>query len=315
MIKAKPFIKWVGGKGQLIEQLDALLPADFDNWEDVTYIEPFVGGGAMLFYMLQRYPNIHDVIINDINKDLINCYRTVRDHPEELIRSLQKVEDEYLSLDTDEKRKSYFLCIRTIYNRKNLDLIENTTNFFFLNRTCFNGLYRVNKSGAFNVPFGKYSKPTICDADTIRKDSQILQRVKMLNSDFVQTFKYAKKHTLFYFDPPYRPLSNTSSFKSYTKEEFNDDAQVRLKEYCDRIDEVGYRFMLSNSDCKGKNESDNFFDLLYSKYKIERVWASRNINSNPDKRGKLTEILVHNYQDTKSNSLSENIHMIPFLYH
>jgi DNA adenine methylase len=301
MGKAKPFIKWVGGKSQLIEQLDAQLPADFDNWENVTYIEPFVGGGAMLFYMLQRYPNIQRAIINDINPDLAICYRTVRDTPEQLIESLMDIENAYLALETEEGRKDFFMAARYRYNEKNLDPIENTTKFFFLNRTCFNGLYRVNKKGLFNVPFGKYANPTICDPETIRKDSELLQRVEILNSDFEATFEHARGNTLFYFDPPYRPLSDTSSFNDYAKEAFNDDAQVRLKEYCDQINEAGFHFMLSNSDCKGKNENDNFFDVLYGAYQIERVWASRSINSNPEKRGKLTEILVHNYLDTKLN--------------
>ena len=301
MGKAKPFIKWVGGKSQLIEQLDAQLPADFDNWENVTYIDPFVGGGAMLFYMLQRYPNIQHAIINDINPDLAICYRTVRDTPEQLIESLMDIEKAYLALETEEGRKDFFMAARYRYNEKNLDPIENTTKFFFLNRTCFNGLYRVNKKGLFNVPFGKYANPTICDPETIRKDSELLQRVEILNCDFEATFEHARGNTLFYFDPPYRPLSDTSSFNDYAKEAFNDDAQVRLKEYCDHINEAGFHFMLSNSDCKGKNENDNFFDVLYGAYQIERVWASRSINSNPEKRGKLTEILVHNYLDTKHN--------------
>lgn len=298
-MKAKPFIKWVGGKSQLIEQLDSLLPADFDNCRDVTYIEPFVGGGAMLFYMLQRYPNIKRAVINDINPDLICCYRTVRDFPEDLIVSLQQVEKEYLRLDTEEARKEFFMAARARYNQKNLDSIENTTLFFFLNRTCFNGLYRVNKSGAFNVPFGKYINPTICDPETIRADSKLLQRVEICQGDFEHTFDYAEGNTFFYFDPPYRPLSDTSSFNDYTKESFNDTAQIRLKTYCDKIHEAGFLFMLSNSDCKGKDEDDNFFDKLYRNYTIDRVWASRSINANPNKRGKLTEILVHNYILTK----------------
>lgn len=301
MAKAKPFIKWVGGKSQLIDQLDALLPADFGNWNDVTYIEPFVGGGAMLFYMLQRYPNIRYAVINDVNSDLTNCYRTVRDMPEELITSLMDIQNEYNTLQTEEKRKEFFLAVRDRYNEKNLNALENATKFFFLNRTCFNGLYRVNKKGLFNVPFGKYKNPQICDPITIREDSKLLQRVEIMTGDFDATFNKAQGHTLFYFDPPYRPLSDTSSFNDYAKETFNDDAQIRLKEYCDRINEAGFRFMLSNSDCKGKNEKDNFFDLLYEAYNIERVWASRSINSNPSKRGKLTEILVRNYVATKSN--------------
>lgn len=306
MFKAKPFIKWVGGKTQLIEQLEAQLPADFGNWENATYIEPFVGGGAMLFYMLQRYPCIQHAIINDINSDLCTCYQTVRDQPEQLIEALYDIENDYRNLKTEEERKLFFLNIRERYNKKNLNAVENTTLFFFLNRTCFNGLYRVNKKGLFNVPFGKYTNPTICDPNTIRKDSELLQRVEILNEDFEATFDCAHSNTLFYFDPPYRPLSNTSSFNDYTKEDFNDNAQIRLKEYCDRLHYAGYKFMLSNSDCKGKDKDDNFFDNLYSSYQIERLIASRSINSNPHKRGKLTEILVHNYLNTKAKAFNEN---------
>ena len=292
MTKAKPFIKWVGGKSQLIEQLEALLPSDLKKRENITYIEPFVGGGAMLFYMIQRYNNIKHAIINDINPDLITCYRTVRDTPEQLIESLKDIENEYLALETEEERKGFFMAVREQYNEKNLDPIENTTKFFFLNRTCFNGLYRVNKKGLFNVPFGKYANPTICDPETIRKDSELLQRVEILNGDFEITFEHAQGKTLFYFDPPYRPLSDTSSFNDYAKEAFNDDAQIRLKEYCDRINEAGFHFMLSNSDCKGKDENDNFFDVLYGAYQIERVLASRSINSNPNKRGKFLYTII-----------------------
>lgn len=301
MAKAKPFIKWVGGKGQLIEQLEAQLPADFGNWKNVTYIEPFVGGGAMLFHMLQQYPNIKHAVINDINQELITCYKTVRDYPNQLIESLNNIENTYLNLQTIDERKQFFMSVRDQYNDKNQDPVENTTKFIFLNKTCFNGLYRVNKKGFFNVPFGKYTNPTICDPDTIRKDSELLQQVEILTGDFEDTFTYAHGKTLFYFDPPYRPLSDTSSFNDYTKESFNDNAQIRLKEYCDKINSAGFNFMLSNSDCKNKNEDDNFFDTLYSAYQIERVWASRSVNSNPNKRGKLTEILVHNYKETKGN--------------
>ena len=292
---ARPFVKWAGGKRSLISQLEEQLPANFDNWENVTYIEPLVGGGAMLFYMLQQYPNIKHAVINDINSDLTTCYRTIRDNTEELIRSLREIQEAYYAMQTEEARKEFYLAVRDRYNEKNLDAIENTTKLIFLNRTCFNGLYRVNKKGLFNVPFGKYSNPQICDETTIRADSELLKRVEILTGDFEETFNYAKGNTFFYFDPPYRPLSDTSSFNDYAKEAFNDDAQIRLKEYCDKVNEAGFSFMLSNSDCKGKNEEDNFFDVLYGKYHIERVWASRSINSNPDKRGKLTEILVRNY--------------------
>lgn len=289
MAKAKPFIKWVGGKGQLIGQLEASLPADFPRWRDVTYIEPFVGGGAMLFYMLGAHPNISRVVINDINGDLTTCYKVVRDRPQELIGSLDKVQTEYLALGSEEERKAFYLDRRTLFNTKSLDDIGNTTLFFFLNRTCFNGLYRVNKSGLFNVPFGRYSNPTICDVETIMADSSLLQGVEVLTGDFAQTLGYANGDTLFYLDPPYRPLSSTSSFNDYVKEKFNDDAQRRLKAFCDEVDAAGFRFMLSNSDSVG------FFDDLYADYRIERVWASRCVNSNGAKRGKLTELLILNY--------------------
>ena len=297
MTKAKPFIKWVGGKGQLIEQLEALLPADFTERKNVTYIEPFVGGGAMLFYMLQTYPNIKSAVINDINPDLTLCYQVVRDNPTELINSLKDIQTQYHALKTEEERKTFFLEQRDRFNIKSLNAIENCTLFFFLNRTCFNGLYRVNKSGKFNVPFGKYITPTICDAATIYADSKLLQKVEIMTGDFEQTFDKIKGNTFFYFDPPYRPLSNTSSFNDYTKEDFNDDAQIRLKLFCDRLNEIGVNFMLSNSDCLGKNGTDRFFDDLFINYKIERVWASRNINSVASKRGKLTEIVISNYHE------------------
>lgn len=293
-MKAKPFVKWVGGKTQLIEQLEALLPADFDKWENVTYIEPFVGGGAMLFYMLQTHSNIQSAVINDINPDLTTCYKVVRDNPSELVNSLMEIQKEYYSLQSEEARKQFYLLMREEFNTKTLGTIRNTTLFFFLNRTCFNGLYRVNKAGLFNVPFGKYDTPTICDANTIYADSELLQNVEILTGDYQQTLTLAKDNTLFYFDPPYRPLNNTSSFNDYAKEAFNDLAQKRLKEFCDRVEEAGYKFMLSNSDCK-----DMFFDDLYLQYTIARVWAARSVNANPSKRGKLQEILVRNYSETK----------------
>ena len=297
MAKAKPFIKWVGGKGQLIEQLEALLPADFSERENVTYIEPFVGGGAMLFYMLQTYPNIKSAVINDINPDLTLCYQVVRDNPTELIKSLNAIQSDYYALRTEEGRKMFFLQQRELFNSKSLNEIDNTTLFFFLNRTCFNGLYRVNKSGKFNVPFGKYVAPTICDSATIYADSKLLQKVDIMTGDFEQTFAKIEGNTFFYFDPPYRPLSNTSSFNDYTKEDFNDNSQIRLKLFCDRLNEKGINFMLSNSDCLGKDGTDRFFDDLFIDYSIERVWASRNVNAIASKRGKLTEIVVNNYHN------------------
>lgn len=303
MSEAKPFIKWVGGKGQLLRQLEFLLPKDFQSWEDATYIEPFVGGGAMLFHLLNTYPNIAHAVINDVNPDLTTCYMTVRDEPQNLVQSLHDIQREYDSLCSETSRSEFYYLMRERFNTKKLAPVENTTLFFFLNRTCYNGLYRVNKRGGFNVPFGKYESPSIFNADVIYADSAALQKVEILTGDFESTFKKIRPNTLFYFDPPYRPLSNTSSFNSYSKEDFNDDAQVRLKLFCDRIHAAGAKFMLSNSDCLAKDEQDNFFDMLYSDYHVERVWASRSINSNPTKRGKLTEILVRNFFNINTPSL------------
>lgn len=292
---AKPFVKWVGGKGQLISQLVDLLPSDFAQWQDVTYIEPFVGGGAFFFHMLRHYGNITRAVINDVNPDLIKCYSVVKEQPDKLIQALEEIQAEYYALPDEPKRQQFFLEKRAEFNTKSLSLLDNSKLFIFLNRTCFNGLYRVNKKGLFNVPFGKYVKPTICDKETIMADSRLLQRVEILNGDYSATLDKAEGKTLFYFDPPYRPLSSTSSFNDYTKDSFNDDEQRRLKEFCDRIHAAGHFFMLSNSDCFAKDGKDRFFDDLYAAYTIERVWASRSVNANPAKRGKLTEILVRNF--------------------
>ena len=292
--KAKPFVKWVGGKGQLISQLESLLPSDFGKRDGVTYIEPFVGGGAMLFYLLQKYSNIKSAIINDINPDLTTCYRIVRDKPAELISALQDVQTEYYALTTDEKRKEFFLSCRDKFNAKQCGEVENSVLFLFLNRTCFNGLYRVNKAGKFNVPFGKYKTPTICDPLTIYADSKLLQKVDIMTGDFEQTFSKIDGETFFYLDPPYRPLNATSNFNDYSKESFNDASQIRLKKFCDRLDAMGVTFMLSNSDGMQCEVQDDFFDELYVDYQMYRVLATRSINSVASKRGKLTEIVVGN---------------------
>ena len=292
---AKPFVKWVGGKGQLISQLVDLLPSDFAQWQDVTYIDPFVGGGAFFFHMLRHYGNISRAVINDVNPDLIKCYSVVKEQPDKLIQALEEIQAEYYALPDEPKRQQFFLEKRAEFNTKNLSPLDNSKLFIFLNRTCFNGLYRVNKKGLFNVPFGKYVRPTLCDKETIMADSRLLQRVEILNGDYSATLDRAEGKTLFYFDPPYRPLSSTSSFNDYTKDSFNDDEQRRLKEFCDRIHAAGHFFMLSNSDCLAKDGKDRFFDDLYAAYSIERVWASRSVNANPAKRGKLTEILVRNF--------------------
>ena len=303
--KAKPFIKWAGGKSQLISQFEALLPPDFDRWEDVTYIEPFVGGGAMLFHLLQTYPCIRHAVINDINPHLTTCYLTVRDYPTDLLLALRDVQDEYYACSSQDARRDMYLRMRSRFNSDTLDAIERAMLFIFLNRTCFNGLYRVNRSGKFNVPCGRYDRPLICDPDTIYADSDLLQRVEILTGDFEQTISRVNGQTFCYLDPPYRPISDTSAFTDYAREVFDDDSQRRLKRFCDRLDRMGVAFMLSNSDSLNNDAQDRFFDDLYRGYRIDRVWASRNINANPKRRGKLTEILVSNYHS--SNISKEQI--------
>ena len=297
-INAKPFIKWAGGKGQLLSQLDEYLPQILDE-QEFTYIEPFVGGGAMLFHILQKYSNIERVIINDINPYLTIAYRVIKDEPEELIERLSVLEREYFALETEEAKKAFFLGIRTIFNEENLDTVDRTKYLMFLNRTCFNGLYRVNSRGNFNVPFGKNLNPTICNAETIKADSELLNKVNtiILNGDFEQTINYFNANGLnfFYFDPPCRPVSTTSSINSYAREEFNDTEQIRLRDYCQILDDMGALWMLSNADCSAKNPEDLFFEDAYQHFNINRVYASRSINANPKKRGKLTELLINNY--------------------
>ncbi len=295
--EAKPFLKWAGGKGQLLSQLELHLP-DVLKEQEFTYIEPFVGGGAMFFHMLQRFPNIKRAIINDINSYLIIAYRVIKDSSIELIERLSKLEKQYNALDDDTK-KSFFLEARTIFNENELDEIDRTKYLIFLNRTCFNGLYHVNSKGKFNVPFGRYLHPTICNPEVLMADSRILNQVDVviLNGDYEQTLKHISSGlNFFYFDPPYRPLDATSSFNSYAKEDFNDDEQKRLRDFCAILNQrSNIKWMLSNSDCSARNPEDTFFENLYRDFSINRVQASRAINANPSKRGKLTELLIKNF--------------------
>ena len=295
MAKAKPFIKWVGGKGQLIEQLEALLPADFAEREDVTYIEPFVGGGAMLFYMLQTYPNIKSAIINDINPDLTLCYQIVRDNPTELVKSLNKIQSEYYNIKTEEDRKTFFLQQRDKYNTKSLNPIDNCTLFFFLNRTCFNGLYRVNKAGKFNVPFGKYERPNICDEELIMADHRILQKVDIYVGEYKNITKHlGKKYNFIYIDPPYRPLSGSACFIEYSHNVFDDTEQEKLKTYCDILTQKGCKIMQSNSNSLD-DKKESYFAKLYNTYTVKQILAHRFINAHAGKREKETELLIMNY--------------------
>jgi DNA adenine methylase len=296
-IEAKPFLKWAGGKGQLLSQLSEHLPKRISK-EPFTYIEPFVGGGAMLFYMLQHFGNIKKAVINDVNEDLILTYRIIKDDVEALIANLDRLEKDYLSITDQNGRSQIFYDVRERYNQRIGDSVERASQLVFLNKTCFNGLYRVNRRGQFNVPFGKYANPTICNAKLLRADSQILQsaQVEICQGDYVQTMQHLDGLTFVYLDPPYRPLDATSSFTAYAKGDFNDDDQRALAGFCHQLNDAGCYWMESNADCSAKNPEDTFFEELYKDYRIERVYASRFINANPEKRGKLTELLIKNYE-------------------
>lgn len=298
--QAKPFIKWVGGKGQLLQQLEKQLPPELHD-VDFTYIEPFVGGGAMLFFMLQKFPNIKSAVINDINRNLTDAYKAIKNEPEKLVYRLKDIERQYLTLATESKRKEFYLEMRCCFNEKQLNTIDKSALLMFLNRTCFNGLYRENAKGFFNVPFGRYANPTICNEEVIYADSELLNKfdVQVLNGDFKETAKHIDEFgpNFFYFDPPYRPLSSTYSFNSYVKEAFNDDSQRDLANFCRQLCRNGNtKWMLSNSDCSAKNSEDTFFEEIYGGFAIQRVYASRMVNANASKRGKLTELLICNYE-------------------
>jgi len=293
-MRAKPFLKWAGGKSQLIEQIKEQLPNSIKT-NSFTYIEPFVGSGAVLFWMLDEFKNMRHAVINDINKDLTDSYLTIKHNVSDLINILKKWEIEYHNIaENQEAKKEYYYNKRSLFNTRKSDQITQSALFIFLNRTCFNGLYRVNRKNEFNVPIGSYKKPQICNEKNLLAVSKVLQKVEILNGDFSETLNYADDNTFFYFDPPYKPLSETSSFNSYAKDEFNDAEQIRLKEFCEILDNQNHQWILSNSDVKGKDINNNFFDDLYSSFNILRVNARRSINANPSKRGQLTELLIKN---------------------
>lgn len=290
---AKPFVKWVGGKTQLLDEVKKSLPKNLKNRTGVTYVEPFIGGGAVMFWILQEYPNIERAIINDINAELVCTYRVVKKNVTSLIEELEKIQSEYLPLDA-KARKEYYNIKRKTFNSRNISDIETAALFIFLNRTCFNGLYRVNSKGEFNVPHGKYANPRICDRENLLAGSKVLQKVEILCGDFAQTEKYAGPNTIFYFDPPYKPITETSSFTSYAKDGFNDEEQIRLRDFCTRIARHEAQFVASNSDPKEEDKKETFFDEIYKQFTIKRVSAARMINSNPNGRGAISEIMISN---------------------
>ncbi len=287
-ITAKPFLKWAGGKTQLLPQIEQFYPATIEK-----YCEPFIGGGAVLFDIVSKF-NPKEILINDINPELTNCYLQIKKEPKELIKLLTKLEKEHLSLDASERKKMY-LKKRDKFNKlivAKANTIEKAALMIYLNRTCFNGLYRVNSKGLFNVPSGVYKNPTICDEDNINNVHKALRNTKILTGDYKKTESFIDKNTFVYIDPPYRPLTDSSSFTSYSKENFTDKEQIELSNFIGSLRRKGAKILLSNSDPKNVNKKDNFFDDLYNSYEIHRVVANRMINSNVGGRGKITELLV-----------------------
>lgn len=269
--ETNPIVKWVGGKRQLMFELLKNMPKSYDR-----YFEPFIGGGALFFEIQPQ-----NAYISDMNKELINLYSVVRDNVYELIEDLSK----------HEVSKEYFLEIRNLDRTEKyakLSNVEKASRFIYLNRTCFNGLYRVNSKGEFNVPFGNYKNPRIIDENNLLNCSELLKKTEIVYADFSEILTKVQKGDFVYFDPPYVPLSETSSFTSYTKDGFDIDMQFKLRDVCDELDSLGVKFMLSNSDTKLVNE-------LYENYEIKKVFASRQINANADGRGKITEVIVRNY--------------------
>ena len=245
----KPFLKWAGGKGQLIKEIEHYYP--FENGKIIKYAEPFVGGGAVLFDILSRY-NLKEVYISDINAELINTYRIIRDDVDDLIKMLHAMQNDFITLDTD-NRKAYYMQKRERFNdlkvngNENIN-IEKAALMIFLNKTCFNGLFRVNKKGLFNVPMGAYKNPMICDEKNLRAVSNKLQRVTIVCGDYRESSDFIDKNTFVYFDPPYRPITDTARFTAYTENLFNDDAQIELAQFVDEMDKKGAKIIAKKED-------------------------------------------------------------------
>ena len=288
---AKPFLKWAGGKSQLLSVITDNLPQEFKY-----YIEPFAGSGAVMFDIVSNRPGLETIIINDINTDLVNTYLNITEHCEEMIPVLAALQDEYNNASAEERDTIYY-ALREEYNNRASSPVRMASLFIYLNRTCFNGLYRVNSNNLFNVPHGKYKNPKICDAQNLRAVSSVLKKVQVLNGDYDDLRMYVCPGSFVYLDPPYKPISETSSFNSYSSVRFDDEEQERLKQFCDFINCAGAFFMLSNSDPRSIDPGNTFFDDLYAEYHIQRVPAKRLINSNAAGRGEVNELLITNYQN------------------
>lgn len=290
----KPFVKWVGGKSQLITELEKAIPAKSEKTY-TKYCEPMVGGGALFFKILSEY-DFKDLYISDINPELVNAYRVVQRNAGDLIQKLHELQTRFLPMD-EKSRKFCYYSIRDKFNSTSLTkatATEKAAYFIFLNKTCFNGIYRVNRKGQFNVPMGAYAKPAICDEENLRNINKALQRAEIVCGDYSLSRKFIDDNTFVYLDPPYRPLSETSCFTSYNAENFDDNEQLRLSKFFKKISDSGAKVILSNSDPKNTDPENSFFDELYKSYKIERVSATRMINSKADKRGRITELLISN---------------------
>lgn len=294
IVPVKPFVKWVGGKSQLIGELEKMLPTDGEKVL-TKYCEPMVGGGALLFNILSKY-DFEELYISDINSELINAYQVIKTNVDSLIEKLQEMQKLYYPMD-ENGRKFYYYSIRDKFNNVNLcetTAIDKAAYFIFLNKTCFNGLYRVNRKGQFNVPMGAYKNPMICDEENLLNINKVLQNVTIVCGDYSLAKQFIDKDTFVYLDPPYRPISETAGFTAYNVDCFDDNEQIRLAKFIDEINLSGAKIVLSNSDPKNVNPDDTFFDELYKEYKIKRVSATRMINSKAEARGKINELLICN---------------------
>lgn len=299
---AKPFLKWAGGKRQLLQKFRELYPKKLLDKKIKNYYEPFLGSGAVYFDIAQNF-GIEKAWLYDTNPELIITYQVIQQDAAKLIDFLYRYEKTYLKLN-DAQRSGYFYDQRANYNlqRFNVDYdnysttwIARAAQLIFLNRTCFNGLYRVNAKGEFNTPAGKYSNPAICDEYNLLAVSKVLENATIKRADFKQVKRDLKKNSFVYFDPPYRPISKTASFKAYSKDDFTDKEQVALAGLFNHIHSAREYVMLSNSDPKNINPGDEFFDELYKEFTILRIPARRMINSDASKRGNINEIVVTNY--------------------
>lgn len=294
--RVRPFLKWAGGKGQLLGEIGKYYP--FAHGPTVKYAEPFVGGGAVLFDILDKYAP-EAVYISDSNPSLINAYRVIRDGAGPLIEILEEMQQAFLPLDTA-GRKAYYTAARNRYNALETGgderaRLDKAALLVFLNRTCFNGLYRVNRKGFFNVPMGAYKNPLICDRENLLAVSQKLRGVKIVCGDYREAASFIDGDTFVYFDPPYRPITRTASFTAYTENQFLDEEQAQLARFAGEMGERGAKVLISNSDPRNADPADDFFDTLYAAWRIERVEAARMINSDSRARGRIKELLISNF--------------------